>query len=80
MPMQVWAHEHPFKSGARRIVRQIFLFWLVGSILTLLIWRRDILGATDAPAIIMASLVASGAIFAIPLWLFYRIIRFAIGR
>jgi len=71
--MQVRAHDHPLKAGARRIVRQLFGFWL---------------GAALALSLIDHSAWHGGAFlvvlwFGLPigviLWALYRLVRFAIG-
>lgn len=88
MPMQVRAYEHPIKSGARRVVRQIFLSWFIASIVlfcSFLLFappaqsQYHTVTSQDYVGGIFRSCFM-GALTAVPLWLLYRLIRFAISR
>ncbi len=82
MPMQVHTYEHPVISRVRRVVRQVFLCWLIASVLVipLGIWeeRNFDVAHRNIPEVVFGSFFI-GALVAIPLWLLYRLIRFAIG-
>lgn len=57
-------------------MRELFLFWLISAIACLpLIYHEKTAGSYD-----WLLGIPVGAIVAIPLWLLYRIIRFAVGR
>lgn len=62
-------------SGPRRLVRQLFLFWLIGMIVAAMVWHKDVAG--DLASVL--TLLVIGALCAVPLWLLYRLGRFAIG-
>lgn len=64
-----------FIERFRVLVRQLFLSWLVGTIASALIWRKD--ADWSAESVITAFVI--GAMAALPLWLFYKLARFAIG-
>lgn len=77
MPMYVHAYEHPIKSGARRLVRQLFAYWLIVALAFFIFFY-----ATDShPQAIELALYS--LLIGIPVglvaWLLYRLGRFAIG-
>jgi hypothetical protein len=75
--MHVHAYEHPVKSGARRLVRQLFAFWLIVALAFFIFFY-----ATDShphtPELALYSLLI-GWPAGLVAWLFYRVGRFAIG-
>jgi hypothetical protein len=78
MPMHVHAYEHPIKSGARRLVRQLFASWLIVALAFFIFFY-----ATDShPRTIELALYS--LLIGIPVglvaWFLYRLSRFAIGR
>lgn len=77
MTMQVHAYEHPIKSGARRVVRQLFASWLIVALVFFIFFY-----ATD-PRPHTSDLALYSLLIGIPVglvaWLLYRLGRFAIG-
>lgn len=73
--METWPYEHPLKSGARRAVRQFFLFWVLGAFLI-----ASFMGLfADAHSGILIPALMFGFIPGSIVWLLYRLIRFAVG-
>lgn len=64
------------KDGFRRIVREIFVCWILPIVPTMLYMEGPRMSEEHAAyaAILICALTC------IPLWLFYRLIRFALGR
>lgn len=74
--MQAQAYEHPFKSGARRLVRNAFAFWLGGAIiLNIFFVASD--RHTHASATLFLYCLLIGAPVGFAAWLLYRLARFA---
>lgn len=69
--------EHPIKSGARRLVRQLFASWLIVALAFFIFFY-----ATDshphAPGLALYSLLI-GIPVGLVAWALYRLGRFAIG-
>jgi hypothetical protein len=64
------------KESLRRTVRELFAFWILPVIPIMLCLEK--IGTREDDAAILAILFA--AVLCIPLWLFYRLTRFALNR
>ncbi len=60
----------------RRAIRELFAFWIL-PILPIMLYLEGP-RKSEEQAVLQAILIAG--IFCIPLWLFYRLVRFALGR
>jgi len=73
--VEIHAYEHPVKRGARRVVRQLFLFWGFGAVAIMIFMSY---GSHPDPSLAWA---VPGLIFGwIPgclAWALYRLLRFA---
>lgn len=75
--MEAYPYEHPLKSGARRLVRELFVFWLIGSI-GFLVFMYAMSSRSEFTLLNPAYLIF-GLPAGVALWLLYRLGRFAIG-
>ncbi len=77
MAMRVHVYEHPIKSGARRLVRQLFASWLIVA-LVFFIFFYSTDSHPQTPELALYSLFI-GIPVGLVAWLLYRLGRFAIG-
>ena len=64
------------REKLRRVVRELFAFWILPVIPIMLCLESPNLPENEA---VLVALFLS-AVLAVPLWLFYRVVRFALGR
>jgi hypothetical protein len=74
--MRAYPIQYSVIEGARAGVRQILLCWFFGFVLALAVWHKDAFSEPYA----WLTAIPIGLIAAIPLWVFFRVVRFAIGR